>query len=98
MSKKKLYKSRKNKIEVTITNDEGRLSKKEIDKMVKRAKKFKEEDEKEKSRVERRNRLENFCYLMRDQLSETIRWLEENENSTEEEIKGYENKINIINK
>ncbi len=60
--------NKKNKI--TITNDKGRLSKEEIDKMVKEAEKFKEEDEKQKSRIEAKNQLENFCYSIKNQLNE----------------------------
>ena len=60
--------NKKNKI--TITNDKGRLSKEEIDKMVKEAEKFKEDDEKQKARIEAKNQLENFCYSVKNQLNE----------------------------
>ena len=55
---------------ITITNDKGRLSKEEIDKMVKEAEKFKEDDEKQKARIEAKNQLENFCYSVKNQLNE----------------------------
>ena len=45
---------------ITITNDKGRLSKEEIEKLVEEAGKFKEEDEKAKKRVEAKNELENY--------------------------------------
>jgi heat shock protein 1/8 len=54
----------KNKI--TITNDKGRLSKDEIDKMVHEAEKYKEEDEEVKRRVDARNSLENYAYSIRN--------------------------------
>merc|ERR1711959_150146 len=54
----------KNKI--TITNDKGRLSKEEIEKMVHDAEKYKDEDDKHKKRIEAKNSLENFAYSMRN--------------------------------
>ncbi|XAR66739.1 hypothetical protein NMG60_11013062 [Bertholletia excelsa] len=53
----------KNKI--TITNDKGRLSKEDIDKMVKDAERYKAEDEEVKKKVEAKNALENYAYNMR---------------------------------
>lgn len=53
----------KNKI--TITNDKGRLSKTEIDRMVQDAEKYKQEDEDVKKRADARNALENYAYNMR---------------------------------
>ena len=38
--------------------------------MVKEAEKFKEEDEKQKSKIEAKNQLENFCYSIKNQLNE----------------------------
>ncbi|ONK68955.1 uncharacterized protein A4U43_C05F17780 [Asparagus officinalis] len=54
----------KNKI--TITNDKGRLSKEEIEKMVKEAEKYRAEDEAVKKKVEAKNALENYAYNMRN--------------------------------
>ncbi|GAY45220.1 hypothetical protein CUMW_087890 [Citrus unshiu] len=54
----------KNKI--TITNDKGRLSKDEIEKMVQEAEKYKAEDEEHKKKVEAKNALENYAYNMRN--------------------------------
>lgn len=54
----------KNKI--TITNDKGRLSKDEIEKMVQDAEKYKAEDEELKLKVESKNSLENYAYNMRN--------------------------------
>nr|QCQ29468.1 heat shock protein [Camellia fraterna] len=54
----------KNKI--TITNDKGRLSKEEIEKMVQEAEKYKSEDEEHKKKVEAKNTLENYAYNMRN--------------------------------
>ncbi|KAJ7962740.1 Heat shock 70 kDa protein [Quillaja saponaria] len=54
----------KNKI--TITNDKGRLSKEEIERMVQEAEKYKSEDEEVKKKVEAKNSLENYAYNMRN--------------------------------
>ncbi|RWW82145.1 hypothetical protein BHE74_00009409, partial [Ensete ventricosum] len=54
----------KNKI--TITNDKGRLSKDEIERMVKDAENYKAEDEEVKKKVEAKNSLENYAYNMRN--------------------------------
>ncbi|KAF2301532.1 hypothetical protein GH714_025566 [Hevea brasiliensis] len=54
----------KNKI--TITNDKGRLSKEEIERMVQEAEKYKAEDEEVKKKVEAKNSLENYAYNMRN--------------------------------
>lgn len=54
----------KNKI--TITNDKGRLSKEEIERMVQEAEKYKAEDEEHKTKIEAKNTLENYAYNMRN--------------------------------
>ncbi|CAK7336329.1 unnamed protein product [Dovyalis caffra] len=54
----------KNKI--TITNDKGRLSKEDIERMVQEAEKYKAEDEQVKKKVEAKNALENYAYNMRN--------------------------------
>nr|GMC85077.1 heat shock cognate 70 kDa protein 2 [Ipomoea batatas]GMC87182.1 heat shock cognate 70 kDa protein 2 [Ipomoea batatas] len=58
----------KNKI--TITNDKGRLSKEEIEKMVQEAEKYKSEDEDHKKKVEAKNALENYSYNMRNTVND----------------------------
>jgi L1 cell adhesion molecule like protein len=55
---------KKNKI--TITNEKGRLSKEQIEKMVSDAEKYKTEDEKTKRKVEAKNGLENYAFSMRN--------------------------------
>ena len=47
---------------ITITNDKGRLSKEEIEKMVQDAEKFRAEDDAVKAKVEARNGFENYCF------------------------------------
>jgi heat shock 70kDa protein 1/2/6/8 len=55
---------------ITITNEKGRLSKEEIERMVNEAEKFKGEDEKIKKRVEAKNALENYCFSMKNTLND----------------------------
>ncbi len=55
---------------ITITNDKGRLSKDDIERLVKEAEKFKDEDEKIRQRVEAKNQLEQLCYQYRQTLTE----------------------------
>eukprot|EP00253_Pinus_taeda_P034446 PITA_34446 len=54
----------KNKI--TITNDKGRLSKEEIEKMVRDSETYKAEDEEHVKKVEAKNSLENYAYNIRN--------------------------------
>lgn len=56
---------------ITITNDKGRLSKDDIDRMVDEAAKYKAEDDTHKSQVDARNKLENYAYSTRATLHET---------------------------
>jgi len=55
---------------ITITNDKGRLSKEEIERMVNDAEKFKAEDELVKKKIDAKNALENYCFQMRNTLNE----------------------------
>merc|ERR1711994_214945 len=49
----------------TITNDKGRLSKEDIERMVNDAEKFKAEDEVQKERIAAKNGLESYCFNMK---------------------------------
>jgi L1 cell adhesion molecule like protein len=55
---------------ITITNDKGRLSKEEIERMVSDAEKFKAEDEEIRKKVEAKNALENLCYSVKNTMSD----------------------------
>jgi len=57
-------KSTGKKEKITITNDNGRLSASEIQRMVDDAEKFKQEDEKQRQRIAARNGLETYCLNM----------------------------------
>merc|ERR1712045_148732 len=55
---------------ITITNDKGRLSKEEIERMVNDAEKFKAEDDKQKERISSKNGLESYCFNMKSTLED----------------------------
>jgi heat shock 70kDa protein 1/2/6/8 len=55
-------KANNNTNHITITNDKGRLSKEQIEEMIKTAEKFKDDDEKVKERIESRAKLEGMVY------------------------------------
>jgi len=56
--------------QITITNEKGRLSQSEIDRMVQEAEKYRAEDEENKNKIEAKNGLENYCFTMRNTLQE----------------------------
>merc|ERR1719414_2551295 len=55
---------------ITITNDKGRLSKEDIDKMVNDAEQFKAEDAKQRQRVAAKNGLESYVFGVKQALEE----------------------------
>jgi len=56
--------------QITIKNDKGRLSKEEIERMVKEAEKFSDEDKKMKEKIDSRNGLESYAYSIKNQLND----------------------------
>lgn len=59
---------RRNKI--TITNDKGRLSKSEIEKMIQDAQRFKDEDEQQLDRIKEKNKLESYVYQVKNTIED----------------------------
>jgi L1 cell adhesion molecule like protein len=55
---------------ITITNDKGRLSAEDIERMVAEAEKYKAEDERVRARVEAKNALENYAFSVRNSIRE----------------------------
>lgn len=55
---------------IRITNDKGRLSKEEIDKMLAEAERFKQEDDAQRERVAARNGLEAYVYSVKQAAEE----------------------------
>ena len=65
---------------ITISNDKGRLSKEEIERMLSEAEKYKAEDEAEAARIKAKNDLETYAWSLKNTV-------EENENKKEGEQK-----------
>ncbi|KAF8707467.1 heat shock protein 70, partial [Rhizoctonia solani] len=55
---------------ITITNEKGRLSQEEIDRMVREAEEFASEDEAQRKRIEALNGLQNFVWGLKSQLGD----------------------------
>jgi len=55
---------------ITITNDKGRLSQEEIDRMIAEAQEFAEEDKANSERVTARNGLENYAFSLKNQAND----------------------------
>jgi len=56
---------------ITITNDKGRLSKEEIDRMVEESEKFKADDEKQKEKIDAKNGLESYCFNIKSTIEDS---------------------------
>ena len=67
---------------ITITNDKGRLSKEEIDRMVSDAERYKDEDEHQRKRVSARNQLENYVFGVKQAKDEAGDKLEQTDKDT----------------
>ena len=55
---------------IVITNDKGRLSKEEIERMVSDAEKFKADDDKVREKVQAKNSLESYAYSMKSTIED----------------------------
>jgi len=55
---------------ITITNDKGRLSESDIERMVAEAEQYAAEDDAVKEQIEAKNQLENYAYSMRNSISD----------------------------
>merc|ERR1719181_1927232 len=85
------------KEKITITNDSGRLSQEEIERMVQEAEEFAEEDKAVKEKIDARNTLESYVYSIKSQLDdkmeetieealkEALDWLDDNQDAERED-------------
>ncbi|XP_022217005.2 heat shock 70 kDa protein cognate 1 [Drosophila obscura] len=55
---------------ITITNDKGRLSKEDIERMVNEADTYRQADEQQRDRVNAKNQLEGYCFQLRSTLED----------------------------
>jgi len=67
---------------ITIKNDKGRLSKEDIDKMLKEAEMYRQEDEKQKERITARNQLESYAFSVKQAVEEAGAKLSETDKKT----------------
>jgi len=77
---------------ITITAEKGRLSEEDIERMVREAEEFADEDEKVKARVDKRNALEGYAYQLRNTLTDEEKGVadkisEEDKETLEEAVK-----------
>jgi len=55
---------------ITITNDKGRLSKEDIERMVAEADKFKQSDEQQRERIGAKNAVESYCFNLKQTIED----------------------------
>ena len=55
---------------ITITNDKGRMSAEEIERLVQEAERYKSEDDANRARVDAKNALENYCYQVKSSITD----------------------------
>ena len=70
---------------ITISNDKGRLSQEDIERMVREAEEFADEDKAVKERIDARNSLETYAYNMKNTINDADKLadkLEEDDKST----------------
>ncbi|CAH1738001.1 unnamed protein product [Aphis gossypii] len=65
-----IEKSTNKENKITITNDKGRLSKEDIERMVNDAEKYKNEDEQQKNVIAAKNGLESYCFNMKSTMED----------------------------
>lgn len=59
-----------NREKIVITNDQNRLTPEDIERMIKDAERFADDDKKLKERVEARNELESYAYSLKNQIGD----------------------------
>lgn len=74
---------------ITITNDKGRLSKEDIERMVNDAENYKAEDEKAREKIAAKNALESYAYSMK----QTVEDEKVKDKLTEEDIATINSKV-----
>lgn len=71
---------------ITITNEKGRLSQEEIERMVREAEEFAEEDKKIKEKIDARNSLETYVYNMKNTIGDKDKLADKLESEEKEKI------------
>ncbi|CAH1997101.1 unnamed protein product [Acanthoscelides obtectus] len=65
-----IEKSTNKENKITITNDKGRLSKEDIERMVNEAEKYRNEDDKQKATISAKNALESYCFNIKSTMED----------------------------
>ena len=88
---------------ITITNDKGRLSKEEIERMVEESEKYKQEDDEIRAKIDAKNDLEACLYNfgtnkditeeLKSKLKEVEEWRDNNSNASKEEYIQKKNEL-----
>jgi heat shock 70kDa protein 1/2/6/8 len=96
---------------ITIANNNNRLSKEEIERMVSEAEKYKKQDDEVRERLEAKNGLENYCYglksaldklngedkdVVEKKMKETLEWIDLNTNASKEEYEAKQKDIESV--
>ncbi|XP_046856691.1 heat shock cognate 71 kDa protein-like [Xenia sp. Carnegie-2017] len=88
---------------MTITNDKGRLSKDDIDRLISEAEKYKADDDKQRERVEAKNCLESYVFQTKQAVyeilhkcDEVISWLDSNENAKKNDYTDKQKELETI--
>jgi endoplasmic reticulum chaperone BiP len=83
---------------IVITNDKGRLSKEEIERMVKEAEQFADQDKKVKEKIDAKNSLENYIYSMKNTVEDKEKLggkiSEEDKNTVLNSVKEHQDWLN----
>merc|ERR1712147_283696 len=72
---------------ITITNDKGRLTKEEIDQMIKDSEKYADEDKAIKAKIDARNQFENYIYQMKNSVEDKDKLADKIEEEDKSKIK-----------
>ncbi len=72
---------------ITVTNDKGRLSKEEIEAMIRDAEKFADQDKALKEKIDAKNSLENYVYTMRNTIEDKEKLADKIEAEDKDKIK-----------
>ncbi|XP_074267235.1 heat shock 70 kDa protein 4-like [Silene latifolia] len=102
--------TRSQKKQLTITKENGRLSKREIEKMIQEAEKYKSDDEERMKKAEAKNALEKYAFSINnmvknkqkkieDAINQTLSWLDDNQLAKVDEFDNKRTELeNICNR
>ncbi|XP_071371750.1 endoplasmic reticulum chaperone BiP-like isoform X2 [Centroberyx affinis] len=85
-----------NKNKITVTNDQNRLTPKDIERMVNDAERFAHEDKKLKERIDARNELEKYAYSLKKAVEEKIEWMESHQDADLEDFQAKKKELEEV--